>query len=463
MTTSDSAAEIVAALRKNFDSGATRSLAARRKALAQLDQLIVRHEDELLKALAQDLGKSEHEGWLTEIALCRQAIRDLKRRLPSFMRASRGRVPLVQRPGRARIRREPKGCCLVISAWNYPVMLFLIPVATAIAAGNVVVAKPSEFAPATSRTLCSILEREFDPRILRVLEGGPDATKALIACGVDHVFFTGSSRTGRAILQAAATELTPATLELGGKSPAYVDLDADLAVSARRIAFAKFLNAGQTCVAPDYVLVHDAVASAFCDHLARTLRDFFGSSPQDSRDLGRIVNDTHFARLVEVLNSSGGEILLGGAVDAATRFIAPTVIKNPARTSAMMQEEIFGPLLPVLTVSDVESAIAEIRSHPAPLAIYCFTKSRRTVELIASQAKSGGVVQNTAAEQFAMMSLPFGGVGESGYGAYHGAAGLETFSQLRTYLRRGTHLESKFAYPPSTPNKLRVLKRALRA
>ena len=463
MATGESVAALVAALRTNFDTGTTRSLDARRDALARLDQLIVRHEGEFLDALKEDLGKSGPEGWLTEIALCRQAIRDLSRRLPRFMRASRATVPVVQRPGRARLQREPKGCCLVISAWNYPVMLLVVPVATAIAAGNVVVAKPSELAPRTSALLASVLDSEFDQRILRVVEGGPEVTRALIACGVDHVFFTGSSTTGRAILQSAAPMLTPVTLELGGKSPAYVDIDSDVALAARRIAFAKFLNAGQTCVAPDYVLVHESVADLFERRLAETVRDFFGDSPEESPDLGRIVNKTHFDRLADLLSSTDGEIVIGGGVDAATRYIAPTVVTNPSSTSALMQEEVFGPILPLLRVVDVHAAIEEIRSHPAPLAIYCFTRSKRTVELIASKTRSGGVTQNTAAEQFAMMTLPFGGVGESGNGAYHGAAGLEEFSQLRTYLRRGVRLETRFAYPPSTPRKLRILRRVLRA
>lgn len=463
MTTVGSAAALVLEMRTSFESGQTRSLAARRRALSELDALIVLHESELLEALAVDLGKSRPEGWLTELALSRQAIRDLARRLPAFMRPTRVKVPLVQRPGSASVKREPRGCSLVISAWNYPVMLLLIPVATAIAAGNVVIAKPSELAPATSSLLAAIFDNEFDRRILRILEGGPEATQAVIAAGVDHVFFTGSSRTGRAILQAAAPNLTPVTLELGGKSPAFVDRDADLPVAARRIAFAKFLNAGQTCVSPDYVLVHAAVAVEFETRLKEAVVHFYGERPRESPDLSRIINQLHFDRLVDLVEQSDGEVLLGGGSDASTRFIEPTLIVDPSPNSALMQEEIFGPILPVVRVRDVDDAIREIISHPAPLSIYCFTRSRQTVEHIAQQTRSGGVTQNTAAEQFGLMTLPFGGVGESGIGAYHGGAGLEEFSQLRSYLRRGTHPESRFAYPPSTPRKLRILRRALRA
>jgi aldehyde dehydrogenase (NAD+) len=456
------AAAAVTAMRSYFAGGATRSLEARLGALSRLEALVVAHEQELIDAMHADFGKPRPEGWLTEIALVRAAIRDLRARLPGFVRPRRARVPLVQRPGRARVERQPLGCCLVVAPWNYPVQLVLIPAATALAAGNVVIAKPSELTPETSKVLARCASEAFDERLFRVIEGGAELTQALIASGVDHVFFTGSQPTGKAIMTAAAAHLTPVTLELGGKCPAFVDRDADLGVAARRIAFAKFLNAGQTCVAPDYVLVHAAVAGRFSEELERAITRFFSTDPASSADLGRIVNDAHLERLAGLLHGHGGKLLVGGEIDATMRYVAPTVILEPARHSAMMQEEIFGPILPVLSVASAAEAVREMASRPSPLAIYCFTSSTMTMRLFEAGTRSGSVSQNTAAEHFALMSLPFGGIGASGMGAYHAAAGLETFTHPRAYFRRGTTPETTLAYPPSNAFKTSILRRALR-
>jgi len=457
------AAEVVAKMRAGFAQGGTRSLEARLAALKNLDDLVKDHEAELCDAMHKDLGKSNGEGWLTELALVRAAIRDLRERLPEFVKPDRAKVPLVQRPGRATIERAPRGCCLVIAPWNYPVQLLLIPVATALAAGNVVIAKPSELAPATSKLLAALCNGAFDDGVLQVLEGGAELTQALIAASVDHIFFTGSTSTGRAVLQAAAGHLTPVTLELGGKSPGYVDRDADLGVAARRIAFAKFLNAGQSCVAPDYVLAHREISEALERELVGAIGSFFGERPESSADFGRIINDGHVTRLAGLLESHGGRVVVGGEIDAKNRYVAPTVISEPDTSSPLMQEEIFGPVLPVVRVDSASEAVRFIASRPAPLAIYCFTSSKVTMHLIEAGTRSGSISQNTAAEHFALMGLPFGGVGESGMGAYHGASGLETFTHLRTHFARGTTPETTLAYPPLTPRKLALLRRALRA
>ena len=453
----------VAAMRSYFASGATRPLAARLAALARLEEVVIANEEELIEAMHDDLGKPRPEGWLTEIALVRAAIRDLRARLPAFARQKRAKVPLVQRPGRARVERQPLGCCLVVAPWNYPVQLVLIPAATALAAGNVVIAKPSELTPATSKVLARCCNEAFDERLFRVLEGGAELTQALIATGVDHVFFTGSMSTGKAIMTAAATHLTPVTLELGGKCPAFVDRDADLGVAARRLAFAKFLNAGQSCVAPDYVLAHADIAAEFARELERAITRFFGKNPSVSADFGRIVNDAHFARVARLLDGHGGKLLVGGEVDIASRYVAPTVIAEPGREAALMQEEIFGPILPVVSVASAAYAVREIASRPSPLAIYCFTKSPATMRLFEEGTRSGSISQNTAAEHFALMSLPFGGVGASGMGAYHAGAGLEAFTHVRTLFTRGTTPETTLAYPPSNAIKTSILRRALRA
>jgi aldehyde dehydrogenase (NAD+) len=449
-------------MRAHFASGATRPLEARLAALSRLEEVVISNEGELLAAMHDDLGKPRPEGWLTEIALVRGAIRDLRRRLPAFIRQKRAGVPLVQRPGRARVERQPLGCCLVVAPWNYPVQLLLIPAATALAAGNVVIAKPSELAPATSEVLARCCNAAFDPRVLRVLEGGAELTQSLIAAGLDHVFFTGSTQTGRAVMAAAAAHLTPVTLELGGKSPAFVDNDADLGVAARRIAFAKFLNAGQSCVAPDYVLAHADVAAAFTRQLTRAVTRFYGDHPSASPDFGRIVNDAHLERLAKLLEGHHGRVITGGEVDAPARYVAPTVIEDPDEASAMMQEEIFGPILPVVRVASAEDAVRQIAGRPSPLAIYCFTNSPSTMRLFEAGTRSGSISQNTAAEHFALMSLPFGGVGDSGMGEYHAGAGLETFTYPRTHFTRGTKPETTLAYPPSSALKTSILRRLLR-
>jgi aldehyde dehydrogenase (NAD+) len=449
-------------MRTYFESGASRPLDARLSALSRLEEVVISNERELIEAMHDDLGKPRPEGWLTEIALVRAAIRDLRGRLPAFVREKRAKVPLVQRPGRARVERQPLGCCLVVAPWNYPVQLLLIPAATALAAGNVVVAKPSELAPATSEVLARCCNAAFDPRVFRVLEGGAELTKTLIATGLDHIFFTGSTQTGKAIMSAASEHLTPVTLELGGKSPAFVDKDADLGVAARRIAFAKFLNAGQSCVAPDYLLAHVDIAAAFASELTRAIEKFYGGRPSASADFGRIVNDTHFARLAKLLDGHHGRVVVGGEVDAATRYVAPTVILDPDRESAMMQEEIFGPILPVIRVASAVDAVGEIAGRPSPLAVYCFTNSASTMRLFEHGTRSGSISQNTAAEHFALMSLPFGGVGASGMGGYHAGAGLESLTYARTRFTRGTTPETTLAYPPSNAVKSSILRRVLR-
>lgn len=450
-------------MHQSFATGATRSAESRLSALTTLDKLVREHESELLGALHEDLGKSAAEGWLSELALVRGAIRDLTRRVPSFVKLTKAKVPLVQRPGRASVERAPLGCCLVIAPWNYPVQLLLIPTATALAAGNVVIAKPSELAPATSALLAKLSNDAFDPGVLQVVEGDGTLTQELIAAGVDHVFFTGSTSTGRAVLQGAALKLTPVTLELGGKSPAFVDRDADLGLAARRIAFAKFLNAGQSCVAPDYVLAHRAIADALVGELGKAIERFFGESPLRSEDFGRIINDGHLERINALLASHGGRVIVGGQVDAGQRYIAPTVIVDPETSSPLMREEIFGPVLPVVRVDGAKEAVRFVADRPPPLAIYCFTNSKSTMRLFELGTSSGSISQNTAAEHFALMSLPFGGVGESGMGAYHAGAGLEAFTHPRSHFARGSKPEQTLAYPPITPRKLSLLRRALRA
>ena len=361
-------AQLVERLRKSFDSGVTRPAEWRINQLRQLARMIEDEEPTFLAALKSDLGKSEFEGWLAETGFVlnevKVAIKDLRR----WMRPRRVSAPIVVQPGKATIYPEPLGVALIISPWNYPFQLVVSPLVGALAAGNCVVLKPSEVAPATSAALAALLPKYLDQDCVAVVEGGVPETTSLLAQRFDHVFYTGNGTVGRIVMEAAAKHLTPVVLELGGKSPCIVDRDVDLEVTARRIAWGKFFNAGQTCVAPDYVLVHESMHKQFLDKLAATIREFYGDDPQKSPDYGRIVNARHHKRLSALLES--GKIFVGGKTDVADRYIAPTVLTDVSPDSAVMSEEIFGPILPVLTVSSFDEAVS-LRERPrqAPRAL----------------------------------------------------------------------------------------------
>lgn len=445
-----------------FASGRTRAVAWR---LAQLDGLLAllgRERAAIEQALAVDLGRAPVESYLAEIFAIEREIALLRRGLPRWSRPERARVPLVLQPGRASLRREPLGTVAVIGPWNYPVNLVLVPLAAAVTAGNCVVVKPSEMAPATSSLLERLLPAYLDPDAVAVCPGGPETSEAIIDGGVDHVFFTGSGRVGALVMERAARRLTPVTLELGGKSPVYVDDSADIAVAARRIAWGKLINAGQSCIAPDFVLVaaarHDELVAA----LAGALRALYGDDPRASPDYGRIVNARHVDRLAELLEDHGGQVVVGGEVERAARYVAPTLIDRPAPDSALMREEIFGPLLPVLPVAGVAEAAAFLAARPSPLALYVFAGQRARADALVEQVRSGAVCINTTMHHFAAGTLPFGGVGASGMGRYHGRFGFEQLSQLRPVLERATRPDPAFAYPPFGQVKARLLRRGLR-
>ncbi len=452
----------VARLRGTYLSGTTRPLSWRREQLARLRRLVTAGESQLTRALAADLGKPGLEGWLTDLAFVTSEIDYTTRHLGRWMRDERVRVPLALRPDRARIVHEPLGVVLVVAPWNYPVQLSLAPAVGALAAGNCVVIKPSELAPETSGALAALATEHLDSDAVAVLEGGPEVVHAALDSGVDHVLFSGGESTGRLVMQAAARTLTPVTLELGGKNPAIVVADADIPVAARRIAWGRYLNAGQTCVSPDYVLVERRVAERFVGALKAAINKFYGSDPVSSPDFARIVNDRHFARLAGLLASHGGEVVLGGATDPATRFIAPTVVRNPSWDSPLMAEEIFGPILAVVDVDDLEDAFRLIATRPDPLALYIFSSKRRTVREVIRRTRSGGVCVNGTALQIGVPQLPFGGIGHSGTGAYHGKAGFERLSHRRGVLVRPRHVDVRVLYPPYRPAKIRLLRLAER-
>lgn len=406
-------------------------------------------QSELLAALAADLGKPAIEGWATDIAATRTEVALARNELRQWARPRSVEVEPEWMPSEAEIVPQPLGVVLVIAPWNYPVQLLVEPIATAIAAGNCVVAKPSELAPATSSLLAQLLRERLDPAAILVVEGGVEPTTQLLAEPFDHIFYTGSTNVGRVVMRAAAEHLTPVTLELGGKCPTYIDRSADVAEAAKRVAWAKFLNAGQTCLAPDYVLVDSTVADAFVDGVRAAIDHFYVGDPATSPDLGRIVNDGHFERLVKLRDGDGaGQIAIGGSDDPATRYIEPTVLLGTAPDAAIMGEEIFGPLLPVLPVAGLLDAIQFIDARPRALAAYVFAEDEAVADAFIDQTTSGGACVNAALVHAVPSDLPFGGVGASGMGAYHGRHGFDRLSHLKSVLRRASDASLDHVMPP---------------
>jgi aldehyde dehydrogenase (NAD+) len=453
-------ATVMAPLRETFNSGKTRPLAYRQQQLAGIARLLKERESEMLQALREDLGKPAPEAFASETSAIARELAYARRRLPSWMRPERASTPLIAQPGRSRIYREPLGVVLLIGPWNYPLQLILVQLISAIAAGNCVVLKPSELAPASSALLARLLPKYLDREIIRVVEGGPAETTALLAEEFDHIFYTGGGTVARIIAEAAAKHLTPVTLELGGKSPCIVDRNTDLEVAARRIVWGKFMNAGQTCIAPDYVLVHEAVEQALISRMTKTIREFYGSDPRTSPDYGRMINRRHHKRVMGLLQG-GGDILIGGEANEDELYIAPTILQHVPENAAVMEEEIFGPILPVIPVASIHDAVAFVNRRPKSLALYLFSADTRVRERVVAQTSSGAVVVNHVCIHEVLPTLPFGGVGASGMGAYHGKYGFETFSHRKPVVLKPTRMDLKLIYPPYDKNKEKWLRRLL--
>ncbi len=451
--------EVADHLRETFSTKLTRPLPWRRRQLDQLVLLLRRESQALTAAMAADLGKPETEAWLTDVAAVRRDIEGVIRHFETWAAARPVRVPWTLRPGRAEVVPEPLGAVLVIGPWNYPVRCLLLPLAFAIAAGNTVALKPSELAPATSATLARLLPLYLGEQGISVVEGGPDVAGELLRQRWDHIFFTGSGRVGKLVMAAASRYATPVTLELGGKNPAIVDRSADIRVAARRIAWGKFLNAGQTCVAPDYVLVHARVQDQLVSELVRQIGRFYGPDPRTSTDFGRIVSGSHMERLLGLLRDTKGELRAGGASDGAAHYIAPTVLSGVRWDDPVMGEEIFGPILPVLSFDDLDQALLNVNQRDKPLALYIYARDPEVTDSVLANTSSGSVCVNHNAVQLGVPDLPFGGVGASGMGAYHGRAGFDTFSHTKAVLRRPTRLEIFFTYPPYTRAKRWALRK----
>jgi aldehyde dehydrogenase (NAD+) len=452
-------AATIARQRAFFQTGATRSLEFRRAQLQKLHDAILARETPLFDALYADLRKSPYAAYTTEIGFVLSDIRHTLRSLPTWMAPRRRRAPLIAWPARGFTRPEPYGVALIIGPWNYPFQLLLSPLVGAIAAGNCVVLKPSEFAPRTAAAIAQMLGATFPEEYLAVVQGDRAVAETLLRERFDTIFFTGSTNVGRAVMMAAARHLTPITLELGGKCPCLVCADAPLELTARRIVWGKFINAGQTCVAPDFVLVDRRICEPLVAALKQAIRQSYGDDPQRSADYGRIIDREHLDRLTGYLNS--GQIVHGGQHDASDLYLAPTILTGVPTDAPVMQEEICGPILPVLEFTALEDALALLRDRPTPLALYLFTRDRPTQQHVLATARSGGACLNDTVLHMIGKDLPFGGLGDSGLGAYHGKTSFDCFTHRRSVLRRSLAFDPKLRYPPPRIS-LATLKRAYR-
>jgi len=451
----------LAAMRRFFSAGATRSPEFRRDQLLSLRRVLLKFEDRIFEALHKDLHKGPEESYATETGLILMEIRVALKNLRKWMRPSEARTNLLNFPSSGKILHDPLGVVLIIAPWNYPVQLLLMPLVGAIAGGNSVVLKPSELAPATAAVLGEMIKEAFPPEYISLVQGdGATVVPAMMGSfRFDHVFYTGSTAVGKQIYQLAAKDLVPATLELGGKSPAIIERDADITVSAKRIVVGKFVNAGQTCVAPDYLVVHRDIKATFLDSMRETVFRFFGDRPQDSSSYGRIINVRRFDRLLKYLGE--GDIVLGGEHDRSGLFIAPTIMENVPLGSPLMTEEIFGPILPVYFFGEEEEALNIIRNNPDPLAFYVFTgNSGKEKYWLDNVAFGGGCVNNTI-WHFANHYLPFGGIGNSGIGAYHGRYSFDRFTHAKPVMKTPFWFDPAIRYPPFA-GKLKWFRRMIR-
>lgn len=447
-------------LRDRFNSGDTRPASWRKNKLEKLRQVLRLHEKEIYGALYNDLHKSKEEAYVTELGIVLEEIDEALKNLPYWMRPQKVSTNLLNLPSKSCIHTEPLGVVLIIAPWNYPFMLLLAPMVSAVAAGNTVVLKPSEFAPATAMIMRKISGLVFSPDELLYVEG--DGSKIvpemMSVFRFDHIFFTGGKRVAVQLYQAAAKDLIPMTLELGGKSPCVVTADANLTVTARRIVMTKFSNAGQMCIAPDYLLVPATVKNKLVGLLKENIVAFFSKNPKESEDYGRIINEQQFQRLVGYLKD--GDIVAGGQFDVTDKYLAPTLMENVSLESQLMSNEIFGPILPILTYNNKEEALSIIQRNPDPLAFYLFTSSLKEEQFWIEKLPFGGGCINNASFQFTNSRLPFGGRGNSGIGKAHGKFSFDTFSHRKSILKTPTWFDPSIKYPPFK-GKLSLIKKLI--
>lgn len=438
--------EILEKQRSFFNSGATLSVELRIKMLKKLYKSIKENETRINDALKADLGKSEFEGFMCEVGLSLTEISYMIKHARRFAREKRVKTPLPQFASRSYIKPSPYGNTLIMSPWNYPFLLTIDPLADAIAAGNTAIVKPSAYSPATSEIIKRIIEQTFPPEYVAVITGGRKENAELLNNKFDFIFFTGSQSVGKEVLRRAAEHLTPAVLELGGKSPCIVDSTAKLSLAAKRIVFAKFLNCGQTCVAPDYILCHKSVKESFVKELKKEIERQYSKTPLDNPDYGRIVNSKHFERLLGLISEE--KTVIGGKSDSDSLQIEPTVMDNVTWEDAVMQDEIFGPVLPVLTFDSYEEIYDLLNNKPKPLALYLFSQDKKQIKEASARLRYGGGCVNDAVIHLATSEMPFGGVGESGMGGYHGRSGFDAFSHSKSIVDKKTWIDLPMRYQP---------------
>ncbi|XOV80220.1 MAG: aldehyde dehydrogenase family protein [Aestuariibacter sp.] len=443
-------------LRQCFNSGKTRDAAWRISQLNAVKAMTQENEAAILAALNKDLGKCQLESWSAEIGYIIGEVEHTLKYLKKWMKPRPVSTPMVAMPGKSYIQPEPFGVALIIGAWNYPFQLTIAPFVAALAAGNCAVLKPSELAEHTSSLIAELVPKYLDNDAVTVIEGGVAETTELLKQRFDNILYTGGEVVGKIVMRAAAEHLTPVTLELGGKSPCIVDSHTDLDVTANRIAWCKWMNAGQTCVAPDYIIVEKAYSEQLVVALKEKIHGFYGNDAKASPDYARIINDRHWQRIVSYLENQ--TLVHGGASERETKYIEPTIVMDPVWDSPLMQNEIFGPILPIVTVDKIEQASEIVNQHPKPLAMYVFTKRDQFADHLLAQTSAGNVCVNDGMMFMANQDLPFGGVGNSGMGSYCGQAGFDTFSHLKAVMKRSFMLDVDIRYPPYTDKKLKLLK-----
>ncbi|TWX52778.1 aldehyde dehydrogenase family protein [Colwellia hornerae] len=442
--------------RQYFDTNVTRDILWRKQQLQAIKNLVIENEKEILQALQDDLAKPTLEAWITEISYITSDVDHTYKHLKKWAKPSRVSTPIVVQPGKSFIKPEPQGTVLIIGAWNYPLQLVLAPLIAVIAAGNCAIIKPSELAPAISGLINKLVPKYLDNNAISVVEGGVTETTALLALNFDHIMYTGNGQVARIVMAAAAKHLTPITLELGGKSPVYIDESADLKITAKRIAWGKWMNAGQTCIAPDYLLVKENLIEPLTLALKAQITAMFGKNPQTSKSYGRIINQRHCQRIASYFND--GEIVVGGESDIERCYIAPTIMINPALDSPLMTDEIFGAILPIVTVESFDKAKLFVKQREKPLSAYIFSRDSVQIEQWINEISSGSQCINDVIMFNAVPDLPFGGTGPSGIGQYSGKAGFDNFSHLKSVLKRPFIKDIPVRFAPYSQWKLKFLR-----
>lgn len=448
--------EILFSQRELFNTNITKSYDFRIANLEKLETAIIKYKAQFLEALFLDLGKSETEAYMTEVGFVLNSIKLNIKQLKKWMKPKKVKTPLFMLGSKSYIVREPLGSVLIIGPYNYPFQLIFEPLIGAIASGNTIVIKPSEYTVNTEKLINKVIGETFDANYISVITGGKEVTGELIKQPFDHIFFTGSTEVGKIVYKSAAENLTPVTLELGGKSPVIIDETANLKLAARRIAFGKFVNLGQTCIAPDYIYIKPQIEQAFIKELSGVIRTFY----PNNEGLGKIVNKRHYNRLKDLIDDN--KVVFGNELNEVAQFISPTIMNNVTWDDLVMQEEIFGPLLPILTYTNLDTIVETIKSKAKPLALYMFSEDNKNINKVFNELSFGNGAINDTLMQVANPNLPFGGVGRSGMGRYHGETSFDTFSNLKTYTRKTTKYDLKIAYPPYTDKKTKLIKRLLK-